>query len=78
MQRFSGVIPGPKVGTYLVISDNGFDSKTNSPDYFLRIYALGPDLTEGKVFPVEILTRARLSCFARRSWPCISAGSISV
>ena len=68
VQGFSGVIPGPKPGTYLVISDNGFGSKSNSPDYLLRIYGVEPDFAEGKVFPVEMRTGARLPRFDRRSF----------
>ncbi len=68
VQGFSAVVKGPKAGTYLVISDNGFGSKANSPDYRLRIYAVEPDFTTGKVFPVNLQTGERLSWFDRQSF----------
>ncbi|MDJ0618958.1 MAG: esterase-like activity of phytase family protein [Calothrix sp. MO_192.B10] len=68
VQGFSGVIPGPKPGTYLVISDNGFGAKSNSPDYLLRIYGVEPDFATGKVFPVDVQTGERLPRFNRRSF----------
>jgi len=68
VQGFSGVVKGPKAGTYLVISDNGFGSKGNSPDYRLRIYAIEPDFTTGKVFPVNLQSGERLSWFSRQSF----------
>ncbi|WP_339366956.1 esterase-like activity of phytase family protein [Calothrix sp. 336/3] len=68
VQGFSSVIPGPKVGTYLVVSDNGFGAKANSPDYVLRIYAVEPDFTTGRVFPVNLQTGERLSSFNRQSF----------
>ncbi len=72
VQGFSAAIPGTKPGTYLVISDNGFGSKANSPDYLLRIYALEPDFNTGKVFPVDLQTGERLPWFNRRSFLEIS------
>lgn len=68
VQGFSAVIPGLKAGTYLVISDNGFGSKVNSPDNVLRIYALEPDFTTGQVFPVNLQTGERLKSFNRKSF----------
>lgn len=68
VQGFSAVVKGAKAGTYLVISDNGFGSKANSPDYRLRIYAVEPDFTTGKVFPVNLQTGERLSWFDRHSF----------
>lgn len=68
VQGFSSVIAGPKQGTYLVISDNGFGGKSNSPDYVLRIYAVEPDFETGKVFPVNIRTGERLQSFNRQSF----------
>ncbi|MFH7025356.1 MAG: esterase-like activity of phytase family protein [Heteroscytonema crispum UTEX LB 1556] len=68
VQGFSAVVPGPKSGTYLVISDNGFGSKANSPDYVLRIYAVEPDFATGKVFPVNLQTGERLNFFSRQSF----------
>lgn len=68
VQGFSAVIPGSFIGTYLVISDNGFGSKANSPDNVLRIYALEPDFTTGQVFPVNFQTGERLKSFNRESF----------
>ncbi len=68
VQGFSAIIPGPKKNTYLLISDNGFGGKANSPDYLLRIYAVEPDFTTGRVFPVDIKTGARLKFFNRQSF----------
>jgi hypothetical protein len=68
VQGFSAVVPGPKSGTYLVISDNGFGGKANSPDYVLRIYAVEPDFATGKVFPVNFRTGERLNFFSRQSF----------
>lgn len=42
VQGVSAVLNGPVAGTYLVMSDNGFGSKPNSPDTLLRMYALQP------------------------------------
>lgn len=68
VQGFSAVIRGPKQGTYLVISDNGFGAKANSPDYVLRIYAVEPDFTTSQVFPVNFQTGVRLDRFNRQSF----------
>ena len=68
VQGFSAVIPGPKADTYLVICDNGFGSKANSPDNVLRIYALEPDFTTGQVFPVNFQTGERLKSFNRETF----------
>lgn len=68
VQGFSGVVDGPKLGTYLVISDNGFGAKSNSLDYVLRIYAVEPDFSTGKVFAVNLQTGERLNSFNRESF----------
>ncbi|MEB3178507.1 MAG: esterase-like activity of phytase family protein [Nostocaceae cyanobacterium] len=68
VQGFSTVLPGPVSGTYLVLSDNGFGGKANSPDYVLRIYAVAVDFSTTKVFPVDIKTGERLNSFNRRSF----------
>jgi hypothetical protein len=68
VQGFSSVIAGTKPGTFLVISDNGFGSKANSLDYGLRIYAVEPDFSVGKVFPVNFQTGERLLSFNRQSF----------
>ncbi|MBW4667634.1 MAG: esterase-like activity of phytase family protein [Cyanomargarita calcarea GSE-NOS-MK-12-04C] len=68
VQGFSGVVDGPKLGTYLVISDNGFGAKSNSLDYVLRIYAVEPDFSTNKVFAVNLQTGERLNSFNRQSF----------
>lgn len=68
VQGFSAAISGPIAGTYLVISDNGFGSKANSPDNVLRIYAVEPDFTTGQVFAVNFQTGERLKNFNRQSF----------
>lgn len=67
VQGFSSIEPGPRSGTYFVLSDNGFGAKSNSPDYILRIYALEPDFTNGQVYPVDVKTGDRLPRFNRQS-----------
>lgn len=42
VQGFSAVQFGPQAGSYWVLSDNGFGSKANSPDYLLRLYLVTP------------------------------------
>ncbi|MBB6098320.1 glycerophosphoryl diester phosphodiesterase [Deinobacterium chartae] len=42
VQGFSAVQFGPAAGSYRVLSDNGFGSKYNSPDYLLRLYTVTP------------------------------------
>jgi hypothetical protein len=44
VQGFSGVHRNPD-GSYLVMSDNGFGAKANSPDFELRVHRIVPDLT---------------------------------
>ncbi|BAZ16340.1 hypothetical protein NIES4071_82160 [Calothrix sp. NIES-4071] len=68
VQGFSCVEPGPKQGTFLVISDNGFGAKSNSLDYVLRIYAVEPDFSSGKVYPVDFQTGKRITRFSRESF----------
>lgn len=62
VQGFSAVLPGPRAGTFVVMPDNGFGTKANSPDTLLRLYTLRPDFrtwngsgTEGSgaVLPVD-------------------------
>ncbi|HZM40682.1 MAG TPA: esterase-like activity of phytase family protein, partial [Acidimicrobiales bacterium] len=43
VQGFSGVHRNPD-GSYLVMSDNGFGNKANSPDFELRVHRIVPDL----------------------------------
>lgn len=42
VQGFSAIQFGPQSGSYWVLSDNGFGSKANSPDYLLRLYLVTP------------------------------------
>ncbi len=57
MQGFSG-IKTLGDGTYLVLTDNGFGSKVNSPDAMLMFHHVKPDFETGKV---EILNTTFLS-----------------
>ena len=66
MQGFSAVLRGPVKGTYLVMSDNGFGAKANSPDALLRVDAVKPDFETGEVKPVNRFTGEELSEFHRR------------
>ncbi|MBT9598515.1 MAG: esterase-like activity of phytase family protein [Vitreoscilla sp.] len=76
VQGFSGVLPGPVDGTFLVMPDNGFGTKANSPDTLLRLYTVRPDFRlwtgsettgTGEVVPVDRDTGAPLSSFDSRS-----------
>src|SRR3990170_3802646 len=42
VQGFSSVLRAAN-GDFLVMSDNGFGAKPNSPDYVLRVYRISPD-----------------------------------
>jgi hypothetical protein len=73
VQGFSAVLPGPKPGTFLMMVDNGFGTKANSPDSLLRFYAVQPDFLTpqgglGQVFPVNLQTGERLSSFTNESF----------
>ena len=68
VQGFSAVLPGPRPGTFLVMADNGFGAKANSPDFLLRFYAVEPDFSTGQVFPVNLQTSERLSSFTQESF----------
>ena len=48
VQGFSAVhrLPG---GDYLAMSDNGFGTKANSPDYLLRVHRIRPDTSRGTI-----------------------------
>jgi hypothetical protein len=43
VQGFSAVLAGPSPGSYYVLTDNGFGSRSNSADALLRVYAIRPD-----------------------------------
>ena len=68
VQGFSAVLPGPSRGTYLVMSDNGFGAKANSPDALLRVYAVKPDFQTGAVLPVNRFTGDELPAFSSESY----------
>ncbi|EDX70565.1 PEP-CTERM putative exosortase interaction domain protein [Coleofasciculus chthonoplastes PCC 7420] len=68
VQGFSAVLPGPKPGTFRVMTDNGFGRKSNSADFLLRVYAVEPDFTTGQVFPVNFQTGERLTRFSQESF----------
>src|SRR5688572_26659921 len=56
VQGFSAVLRGPAKGTYLVMSDNGFGAKANSPDTLLRVDTVKPDFETGEVKPANRFT----------------------
>ena len=73
VQGFSAVLNGPASGTYYVMPDNGFGTKTNSADALLRIYALKPDFKtatggSGTVSPVNFTSGALLPSFSGSSF----------
>lgn len=68
VQGFSAVLPGPVEGTYMVMSDNGFGSKTNSPDALLRVYTVKPDFDAGTVAPAHRITGESLQDFTSDSF----------
>ncbi|HMG45308.1 MAG TPA: esterase-like activity of phytase family protein [Acidimicrobiales bacterium] len=47
VQGFSGVHRN-RDGSYLVMSDNGFGNKENSPDFELRVHRIRPDFATGR------------------------------
>jgi len=68
VQGFSAVLPGPVRGTYLVMPDNGFGNKANSPDALLRVYAVKPKFETGDVVAVNRLTGEELADFSAGSY----------
>lgn len=68
VQGFSAVLPGPGMGAFLVMSDNGFGAKANSPDALLRVYAVKPDFKAGTVAPVDRITGDELQSFTSESY----------
>ncbi len=73
VQGFSAVLPGPAAGTYLVMPDNGFGAKSNSPDALLRLYAVAPDFRtatggSGTVAAANFTTGAPLASFTTSSF----------
>ena len=68
VQGFSAVLPGPKKGTYLVMSDNGFGAKANSADALLRVDAMKPNFETGEVTPVNRFTGEDLNSFTAASF----------
>jgi hypothetical protein len=72
VQGFSAVLRGPTFGTFLVMVDNGFGSKTNSADSLLRFYSVKADFLtrfggSGQVLPVARGTGAVLPSFSAES-----------
>jgi hypothetical protein len=72
VQGFSAVLRGPVKGTYLVMSDNGFGNKANSPDALLRVYAVKPDFETGEVKPVNRHSGEEMSDFTAGSFITLS------
>lgn len=68
VQGVSAVVPGPRAGTYFVLLDNGFGARENSPDFSLRIYAVEPDFSSGRVWPVDARKGQRLERFDQWSF----------
>ena len=68
VQGFSAVLRGPDKGVFLVMPDNGFGAKANSPDALLRVYAVKPDFVTGQVIPVNRLTGDELPGFTAESF----------
>ena len=68
VQGFSAVLRGPFKGTYLVMSDNGFGNKPNSPDALLRVYTVKPDFESGAVKPVNRFSGDELADFTSESF----------
>jgi hypothetical protein len=68
IQGFSAVLAGPKPNTFLVMMDNGFGAKANSPDVLLRAYGVEVDFATSQIFPVNFKTGERLNEFSQASW----------
>jgi hypothetical protein len=68
VQGFSAVLRGPVKGTFLVMSDNGFGAKANSPDALLRVDTVRPDFETGDVRPVNRFTGEDLAEFTSDSF----------
>ncbi len=72
VQGFSAVLPKWN-GNYLAMSDNGFGSKANSPDYRLRWYEVAPDFDAGTV---EVVGYTELSDpNGLMPWPIVNENS---
>jgi alkaline phosphatase len=60
-------------GTFLAMSDNGFGSKANSPDYLLAVYRIRPNFNDGSV---KILETIRLRDPNRQiNFPIVNEGT---
>jgi hypothetical protein len=68
VQGFSAVLRGPVKGTFLVMSDNGFGARANSPDALLRVYTVRPDYDAGEVTPASRHTGDELADFTAESF----------
>ena len=67
VQGFSAVLPGPRRGTWLVMSDNGFGAKANSADALLRVHGVQLDFARGAVVPIDVASGETLPEFNERS-----------
>lgn len=72
VQGFSAVLDGPN-GSYYVMQDNGFGTKTNSADTLLRMFALKPDFKtatggSGTVGAVDYLSGAASAGFSSNTF----------
>ncbi|MCX7850817.1 esterase-like activity of phytase family protein [Thermus sp.] len=78
VQGFSAIQRGPVAGTYWVLSDNGFGSKANSPDYLLRLYLVRPEpkTAQGGEGGVEVLRHVQLRDPLRKvPFPILNEGT---
>jgi hypothetical protein len=57
VQGFSSVLR-TSAGDFLVMSDNGFGAKANSPDYVLRVYRIAPEFRTAQGGSGEIAVRS--------------------
>lgn len=72
VQGLSAVLAGPRAGTYVVMTDNGFGTQGNSADTLLRLYTVAPDLRtasggSGTVSAADAGTGAVLPAFSSAS-----------
>lgn len=57
VQGFSAVLRAPE-GDFYVLSDNGFGSKANSPDYVLRVYRIAPNFKTASVGTGDVIVKS--------------------
>jgi len=68
VQGISAIADGPVSGSYYVMQDNGFGSKSSSVDALLHVYAIAPDWTGGSVTPIDFSTGTSLTGFTSASY----------